>query len=80
MTKEVYDVAYYLPAFPADTFSTNYDNTVSEFLGQVYMTALLLTEQEDGEEMAVSIMLEDFPLGAFILPLQKRKRQNVCAR
>ncbi len=70
MPQEVYNVTFYLPAFPADTFSTHADNTVSEFLGQVYMTALLWTKQEDGEKMAVIVRLEGFPLGPFILPFE----------
>lgn len=73
MPKHRYEVGFQLPTFIAASFSTNDRDTVYELFGQVYQSVLDWMEQEEGEELAVIIRLEDFTLGAFILPFQEEE-------
>lgn len=73
MPQEEYDVTFFLPTSAADAFPTPYNSTVSEFFWQVYGNALSWTQQEYGEELAVIIRLENYPLGPFLLPFKQEE-------
>ena len=68
-----YNITTYVPGNAADAFSTVAYQTVSGLFWQIYGNALVLTNQEEGERIAVNIRLEKYPLGAFILPFEKKE-------
>lgn len=66
-----YDLAYHLPQGKGDSFPFHKERTVAEMFWSVYNEAIYKTMQEEGEEVAVIIQLERFPLGPFVLPFQE---------
>lgn len=76
MPQEEYDVTFFLPTSAADAFPTPRESTVGEFFWQVYANALSWTQQEYGEELIAIVRLENYPLGAFVLPFKKEEEME----